>query len=51
MKNFILAELTAVECYSGPTEISSECADFIALNTACADDIVKSCDEVKFMCQ
>eukprot|EP00438_Fugacium_kawagutii_P002404 Skav210789 [mRNA] locus=scaffold275:148382:152088:+ [translate_table: standard] len=31
--------------HESPTEISSECADFIALNAACADDIVKSCDE------
>lgn len=31
-----------------PTEISSECADFIALNTACAEDIVKFCDEAFF---
>ena len=28
-----------------PTEISSACADFIALNAACAEDIVRSCDE------
>ncbi|CAJ1389388.1 unnamed protein product [Effrenium voratum] len=31
-----------------PTDITSACADFIALNVACADDIVKSCDEAFF---
>lgn len=34
--------------HESPTEISSACADFIALNVACADDIVKSCDEAFF---
>mmetsp|Transcript_155774 Transcript_155774/g.499367 ORF Transcript_155774/g.499367 Transcript_155774/m.499367 type:complete len:287 (+) Transcript_155774:112-972(+) len=27
------------------TEISSECTDFMALNAACAEDIVKHCDD------
>lgn len=31
-----------------PTDISSECTDFIALNVACAEDIVKFCDESFF---
>eukprot|EP00440_Ansanella_granifera_P046174 gb/GFBE01050007.1/.p1 GENE.gb/GFBE01050007.1/~~gb/GFBE01050007.1/.p1 ORF type:complete len:285 (+),score=94.42 gb/GFBE01050007.1/:1-855(+) len=31
--------------HDSPTDISSECADFIALNVACKDDIVKFCDE------
>lgn len=34
--------------HESPTDISSECADFIALNAACADDIIKSCDEAFF---
>lgn len=32
------------EEHDAPTEISSECADFIALNVACADDIEQFCD-------
>jgi len=30
--------------HDSPTEISSECTDFMALNKACADDIEKKCD-------
>eukprot|EP00931_Biecheleriopsis_adriatica_P074068 TRINITY_DN48227_c0_g1_i1.p1 TRINITY_DN48227_c0_g1~~TRINITY_DN48227_c0_g1_i1.p1 ORF type:complete len:284 (-),score=102.78 TRINITY_DN48227_c0_g1_i1:44-895(-) len=31
--------------HENPTEISSECADFIALNSACADEIEQLCEE------
>jgi len=31
-----------------PTELSSECTDFIALNAACATDIEKFCDDAYF---
>eukprot|EP00439_Symbiodinium_sp_Y106_P071676 s548_g12.t3 len=31
-----------------PTEISSECTDFMALNSACADEIEQLCDEEFF---
>eukprot|EP00933_Yihiella_yeosuensis_P069806 TRINITY_DN7682_c0_g1_i1.p1 TRINITY_DN7682_c0_g1~~TRINITY_DN7682_c0_g1_i1.p1 ORF type:complete len:286 (+),score=84.89 TRINITY_DN7682_c0_g1_i1:184-1041(+) len=34
--------------HENPTTISSECADFIALNSACAEDISKFCDEAFF---
>lgn len=36
------------EEHDTPTDISSECTDFIALNVACADDIAKFCDEAFF---
>lgn len=36
------------EEHDKPTEISSECTDFIALNVACADEISKFCDESFF---
>lgn len=31
-----------------PTEVSSECTDFIALNKACAPELVEFCDEAFF---
>eukprot|EP00439_Symbiodinium_sp_Y106_P037328 s325_g4.t1 len=34
--------------HESPTEISSGCADFIAVNAACAEDITKFCDEAFF---
>mmetsp|Transcript_1423 Transcript_1423/g.3629 ORF Transcript_1423/g.3629 Transcript_1423/m.3629 type:complete len:284 (-) Transcript_1423:148-999(-) len=34
--------------HESPTEISSACADFIAVNAACAEDISKFCDEAFF---
>eukprot|EP00928_Gymnodinium_smaydae_P047707 TRINITY_DN31856_c0_g1_i1.p1 TRINITY_DN31856_c0_g1~~TRINITY_DN31856_c0_g1_i1.p1 ORF type:complete len:301 (-),score=75.15 TRINITY_DN31856_c0_g1_i1:210-1037(-) len=34
--------------HDNPTEISSDCTDFIALNVACAEDITKFCDEAFF---
>lgn len=34
--------------HDSPTEISSQCADFIALNVACKEDIQKFCDEAFF---
>jgi len=34
--------------HDSPTEISSQCADFIALNVACKEDIQKFCDESFF---
>jgi len=36
------------EEHDTPTDISSECTDFIALNVACADDIAKFCDDAFF---
>lgn len=30
------------------TTLSSECTDFVAVNAACADDIVKHCDDAFF---
>eukprot|EP00929_Paragymnodinium_shiwhaense_P001905 TRINITY_DN102116_c0_g1_i1.p1 TRINITY_DN102116_c0_g1~~TRINITY_DN102116_c0_g1_i1.p1 ORF type:complete len:306 (-),score=113.82 TRINITY_DN102116_c0_g1_i1:97-957(-) len=34
--------------HENPTEISSECTDFIALNKACTEDMEKSCDDAMF---
>merc|ERR1740129_229808 len=34
--------------HESATELSSECTDFIALNAACDEDIVKHCDEAFF---
>lgn len=34
--------------HDSPTEISSQCADFIALNVACKEDIQKFCEEAFF---
>jgi len=36
------------EQHSSPTELSSECTDFMALNKACKDEIAKLCDEAFF---
>jgi len=40
--------LKDVESHDTATEISSECTDFIAVNTACREDIEKKCDEAFF---
>lgn len=36
------------EEHDSPTEISSDCTDFIALNKACADDIEEHCEAGQF---
>jgi len=40
--------LKDTESHDTVTEISSDCTDFIAVNTACAEDIEKKCDEAFF---
>jgi len=44
----VAACLKDTESHDTVTQISSECTDYIAINTACAEDIEKKCDEAFF---
>lgn len=44
----VAACLKDSEQHDTATEVSSDCTDFIAVNTACAEDLEKKCDEAFF---
>ncbi|CAE7598978.1 unnamed protein product [Symbiodinium pilosum] len=47
-KSDLVACLKDTSQHESPTEISSDCTDFMALNSACADEIEQLCDEEFF---